>query len=166
MADEPRHLVRTKALRPEEATHLRHPLNPKSDVRLHSLGDRAGMKRNQLHLARLAPGAESFVLHWHELQEEFVFILEGTGRATIGDAEVTVGPGDYVGFPCDGIAHHLRNDGTTDLVYLMGGERTALEVSHFPSLGKTAVYDASGGKFYDEKTMQALAYPDFVAKDR
>jgi hypothetical protein len=33
-------------------------------------------------------------------------------------------------------------------------------------LGKTAVYDASGGKFYDEKTVQKLAYPDFVAKDR
>jgi hypothetical protein len=47
----------------------------------------------------------------------------------------------------------------------MGGERTALDVSHFPTLGKTAVYDASGGKFYDEKTVRVLAYPDFVAKD-
>src|SRR5260370_23313914 len=124
MADEPRHLVRTKALKPEEATHLRHPLNPKSDLRLHSLGDRAGMKRNQLHLARLAPGAESFVLHWHELQEEFVFVLEGTGRATIGDAERACRAGDYLGFPCDGVAHHLRNDRTTDPVYLVGCQRT------------------------------------------
>src|ERR1700737_3796159 len=132
MAGEPRHLVLTKALKPEEATHLRHPLNPKSDIRLHSLGDRAGMKRNQLHLARLAPGAESFVLHWHELQEEFVFILEGTGRAPIGAA---------------------------------GGRRHGARVLPLSSLGQTGVYNASGGKFYDEKTVQALVYPDFVAKD-
>lgn len=165
MTGDPRHLVRTRSLAPEEATRLRHPLNPKSDVRLHSLGDRVGMKRNQLHLARLAPGAESFVPHWHELQEEFVFILQGSGRALVGDVEVVVGPGDYLGFPCDGTAHHLRNDGPAELVYLMGGERTALEVSHFPTLGKTAVYDASGGKFYDEKTVQTLAYGDFAAKD-
>lgn len=45
MKGDPKHLVRTRSLAPEEATRLRSPLNPKSDIRLHSLGDRAGMKQ-------------------------------------------------------------------------------------------------------------------------
>lgn len=81
MAD-PKHLVRTSALKPEDAVRIRHPLNPNSDVHLHSLGDRVGMQRCQLHLARLPPGKESFIAHAHGLQEEFVYILEGEGRAT------------------------------------------------------------------------------------
>ena len=55
---------------------------------------------------------------------------------------------------------NLFQECTTD------GERTSHEISHFPTLGKTAVYDPSGGKFYDDKTVQTLVYADFVAKDK
>ena len=156
MAD-PKHLVRTPALKAEDATRIRHPLNPNSEVYLHSLGDRVGMQRMQLHLARLKPGKESFIPHAHGLQEEFIYILEGEGKALLGDVEVTVGPGDYMGFPTDGVVHHLRNDGPGDLVYLMGGERTTFEVSRFPTIGKRAVFDGQTATFYDEATAQPLS---------
>ena len=166
MPDDPKHLVRTSALKAEDATRLRHPLNPKSEVHLHSLGDRVGMQRCQLKLARLPPGKESFLPHAHALEEEFIYILEGEGRALIGEVEVAVGPGDYMGFPTDGVVHHLRNDGPADLVYLVGGERLAMDVSRFPTIGKRGVFDGKSATFYDEASGQTLPFSAWRPADK
>ena len=87
---DPKHLVRTGDLRDADFTRIRHPLNPRSEVRMHRLGDRVGMQRAHLSLARVPPGRESFLPHAHGNQEEFLFILEGRGLALLGDAEVEV----------------------------------------------------------------------------
>jgi uncharacterized cupin superfamily protein len=114
------------------------------------------MQRAHLSFARLPPGKESFLPHAHATQEEFLFVLEGRGMALLGDAEVEVGPGDYMGFPTDGTVHHLRNVGESDLVYLMGGERTEVEVSRFPSIGKVGVFKNSEVSFFDESSATVL----------
>ena len=155
---DPKHLIRTKELTDTDYTLIRHPLNPASEVRFSRLGDRVGMQRAHLSIARLPPGKESFLPHAHSVQEEFVFILEGQGTALIGDTEVEVGPGDYMGFPTDGTVHHLRNVGETDLVYLMGGERTGTEVARFPSVGKVAVDNGSNVSFFDEASAMVLSH--------
>ena len=166
MADDPKHLVRASALDPAAATTIRHPFNPNSEVRVQRLADRTGLARLAVSLARVPPGKESFVLHSHLLQEEFLFILEGTGTAVIGDAELAVGPGDFMGFPTDGTPHTLKNTGGTDLVYLMGGERSPPEVAHFPTVGKTVVYSAQDGiRAFDDANARHLTLADFVAKD-
>jgi uncharacterized cupin superfamily protein len=162
----PKHLVRTRGLDPAEAMHVRHPFNPDSDVVLQRLAERTGMGRVIVTLARVPPGRESFVLHAHLLHEEFVYVLEGTGTAVIGEAEVAVGPGDFMGFPIDGTAHTLRNTGATDLVYLMGGERGPLEVAHFPTVGKTLVFSMTEGiRAFDDANARQLTFADFMAKD-
>jgi uncharacterized cupin superfamily protein len=165
LTEDPKHLVRTRHLRPENAVHVRHPLNPNSEVFVHHLSDRVGMMRAHLSLARVPPGKESFILHSHSLQEEFLFILDGDGLATIGDQQVPVGAGDYLGFPTDGTAHHLVNVGERDLVYLMGGERTAVEVGHFPSLGKVAVSQAGVVQLFDQATAQDLSARAWIADE-
>jgi uncharacterized cupin superfamily protein len=154
MTEEPKHLVRTRRLSAGDATRIRHPLNPKAEVHIHRLADRVGMKRAILHLARVPPGKESFIPHYHGSDEEFVFILEGEGTALIGDRQVRVGPGDYMGFPADGTVHHLTNSGTADLVYLMGGERSAADIGYFPTLGKMAVFRGDTVRFYDERSAE------------
>jgi uncharacterized cupin superfamily protein len=165
MADAPKHLIRTRELDPAEAVRVRHPFNPNSEVYLHRLAERAGMGRSIVTLARVPPGKESFVLHAHLLHEEFLYILEGRGTAVIGDAEVEVGPGDFMGFPVDGTPHTLRNTGTTDLVYLMGGERGPLEVARFPTVGKTLVFSQAGGiQAFDDASARQLTFADFVAE--
>ena len=85
----------------------------------------------------------------------------------IGGVEVEVGPGDFMGFPTDGTPHTMRNSGSTDLVYLMGGERSAVEVVHFPTAGKLGIFSmAEGGvAFHDEATAQRFAFTDFLAKE-
>jgi uncharacterized cupin superfamily protein len=154
---DPKHLVRTKQLAGTDYALVRHPLNPDSEIYVVRLGDRVGMQRAHLSIARLSPGKQSFLPHAHQVQEEFLFVLEGRGMALIGDAEFEVGPGDYMGFPTDGTVHHLRNVGVTDLVYLMGGERTALEVSRFPSIGKVAVFDRGRVSFFNEASAMVLS---------
>jgi uncharacterized cupin superfamily protein len=155
MAD-PKHLVRTRELRDADFTLIRHPLNAQSELRVHRLGDHVGMQRAHLSLARLPPGKESFLPHAHATQEEFLFILEGRGMALLGDSEVEVGPGDHMGFPTDGTVHHLRNVGEADLVYLMGGERTDVEVSRFPSIGRVGVFRTGEVSFFDENSSTVL----------
>lgn len=167
MAATPKYLVRTKDLPASEARRVRHPLNPNSDITIQPLSDRVGLQRAALSLARVPPGKESFIPHAHSVQEEFVYILEGEGTAEIGDQTVVVGPGDYLGFPTDGVPHHLRNTGTTDLVYLMGGERTPLDIGSFPTVGKRIVFDMHQNiiEMYDVDDARQLTFADFAANE-
>lgn len=143
--------------------HIRHPLNPASDVFLKRLAPVFGLNRLALYIARVPPGRESFLYHRHERDEEFVVILSGRGRAEIGDDTVEVGPGDIMGFPApDGPPHHLTNPFDEDLVYLMGGESSGLDVAHFPKSGQHLVFTASGiTRFSDDKS-EALTFADWL----
>jgi uncharacterized cupin superfamily protein len=137
-------LVRTaEAAAPDgsfaQGRSFKHPLNPKSEVHMRSLGDAVGLERLGIHLMRLPPGKESFVYHAHHTEEEFVYILSGRGIAEIGDEEFEVGPGDFMGFPTPSIGHHLRNPFDEDLVYLGGGERNAADIADFPRHGRRMV---------------------------
>jgi uncharacterized cupin superfamily protein len=123
---------------------FRHPLNPQSEVHMRALSRLAGLARIGVTLARVGPGRESFVYHYHQREEEFVYILSGRGVADIGDESHEVGPGDCMLFTAPSVGHHLRNPFDEDLVYLMGGESAELEVGEFPRLGKRAVFTREG----------------------
>ncbi len=163
MTNTPKQLVRTHDLDTADAMHIKHPFNPKSEVFMHRLGDRVGMQRAHLSLARVPPGKESFIPHAHSVQEEFLFILEGRGTAEIDGERFAVGPGDYLGFPTDGAVHHLINGGTDDLVYLMGGERSDVEVARFPSVGKVGIIMNDGVQMLDESGSDTLPFSAWIA---
>lgn len=159
-------IIKTRSLDPAQAAHVRHPFNPKpSNIYLHLLSEPTGLTRQMVTLARLPPGQESFLPHAHTFQEEFVFILDGTGVAIIGDGEHPVEAGDFIGYPCDGMHHQLRNDGDVDLLYLMGGERTQFEISRFPTVNKVGVFTQDGVTMYDETEGKKLSFMDYVVKD-
>lgn len=164
MADQQKHVVRTSEIPPEQAFHFSHPLNENSEMRILPLSDRVGMKRLGISLGRIAPGKEGFLPHCHAGQEEFIFILEGEGTLTIDGEAVIVRPGDYAGFPTDGAVHHLENKGSTDLVYLMGGERTSTDVAHFPTVGKTGFWANGAMHYVDAEAVSAYRPEDFAAK--
>ncbi|WP_299620072.1 cupin domain-containing protein [Pelagibius sp.] len=147
--------------------HIRHPFNPQSDVYLKRLAPLAGLARLSLTLARVPPGKESFVYHSHERDEEFLYILSGRGRAEIGEEVFEVGPGDFMGFPAPGgPPHNLSNPYGEDLVYLMAGEHSGLDIGHFPRLGKHIVYGPGGIRSYDDESAPELSFADFLAGDQ
>jgi uncharacterized cupin superfamily protein len=123
----------------KNAQTISHPWNDKSQITGTMLGRMAGLKRAGISLAHIAPGKESFVYHSHYYEEEWIYILAGNGIAEIDGNEFEVGPGDFMGFPTPSVAHHLRNAGSEELVYLMGGENLDHEVAEFPKLGKRMI---------------------------
>jgi uncharacterized cupin superfamily protein len=141
-------LVRAADAAAKEGTHS-HPWNPKSEMHGVQLSRLAGLKRAAISLARIPPGKESFVYHSHEREEEWLYILSGAATAEIDGAEYEVGPGDFMGFPTPSVAHHLRNSGSEDLVYLMGGESLDAEIADFPKLGKKMVRVGDKVEIYD-----------------
>ena len=54
-----------------------------------------------------------------------------------------------MGFPTPSVAHHLRNIGDEDLVYLTGGENLDVEIAEFPHLGKRMIRREGAVEIYD-----------------
>ena len=56
------------------------------------------IQKQSLAEARVLPGT-STAPHYHPLTEEIYYILEGTGRMTIGEESCDVNPGDAIAIP-------------------------------------------------------------------
>jgi uncharacterized cupin superfamily protein len=166
MTDGPKNIVRAAGLQRESAAHIKHSMNPNSEVFVHRLSDHAGIERLHMNIARIPAGKEGYLPHAQTIQEEWLFIVEGSGMVQIGEDDVSIGPGDYVGFPVDGTAHHLRNTGAQDLVVLQGGERTPREVARFPTIAKTALLDCPNVTFYgDDGSVEKRHLSQWMAKE-
>ncbi|MGR3542400.1 MAG: cupin domain-containing protein [Hasllibacter sp.] len=113
-----------------------HFLNPEAVRTGRSLGDAAGLTGIGVHLIEVAPGRDSTEHHAHHHEEEAVFVLSGEGVAVIGDEEVAIGPGDFVGHPRGGPAHHVRATGSAPLRMLVMGQRLAHDVCDYPRAGR------------------------------
>lgn len=126
-------------------------LNPNSYLLRTGLSRLAGLKRAHVTLGRIPPGKDSFAYHSHMIEEEWVYIISGSGVADIDGGHYEVGPGDFMGFPAPGTAHLLRNPSAIELVYLMGGEGLPLDVLDYPELGRRFVLVYGGGPpdFYE-----------------
>ncbi|HEY9888000.1 MAG TPA: cupin domain-containing protein, partial [Candidatus Obscuribacterales bacterium] len=109
-----------------------HPLNPNAIRHAKDLAKTTGCLHLGVHLVRVAPGHYSTEYHRHRGEEEFIYILSGRGRATIGEAEFDVQAGDFMGFGPDSLAHSLYNSSAADLVYLMGGTDLDYDVVDYP----------------------------------
>lgn len=134
----------------EQATWGTHPLNLNSELFGTRLGSLAGLLRVGVNRLRVPPGKESFVYHFHYREEEWIYVLSGRGIAEVGDEEIEVGTGDFVGFPAPQEAHHLRNPSEAeDLVYLSGGEVLDVDVIEYPRLGKRVVRRGREVEVYD-----------------
>ncbi|HEX4711636.1 cupin domain-containing protein [Phenylobacterium sp.] len=165
MAD-PKHIVRTGRTDWSQVWRGRHPFNPASEMQLVPLGDPAGMTQLGVHLIRIPPGKESFIPHAHTVSEEFVFILEGVGEMVLDGVGHPVGPGDFVGFPIDGVVHSLKSRGPGDLVYLTGGRRDPVEVADMPTIGKTTVLRNGGMELFGEDGVERLTQAEWMARTK
>jgi len=74
------------------------------------------IQKQSLAEACLPPGA-STTPHYHPLTEEIYYILEGTGRMTIGGESCDVEPGDAIAIP-PGAIHTITTTSQTPLRFL------------------------------------------------
>ena len=113
-----------------------------------ALGDRFGLTRFGVNLTTLAPGARSALRHAHALQDEFIYVLEGSPTLVTDAGPHPLEPGMCAGFKAGtGDAHHLVNATGETVVYLEVGDRTPDDVVGYPDDDLVAVHDALGWRF-------------------
>ena len=145
-----RYIVRGAVEKARGAAAISHPLNPEATRRTISLGDATGLATVGVHLNVVAPGSLTTELHSHAFVDEFIYILSGVATVFLDEEEFSVGAGDFIGLPARGPAHCMRNTGTEDLVYLVGGNRPAFDVCNYPRQGKRLyAYDSAEGRARD-----------------
>jgi uncharacterized cupin superfamily protein len=116
------------------------------------MGDAFGLKNFGVNLARLEPGAWSSMRHWHYVQDELVYMLEGEVVLLTDAGEQVLRPGMVVGFPAgkrDG--HCLINRSTKPAVYLEVGDRLPGDGADYPDIDMKVSQDASGKWVYTRK---------------
>ncbi len=98
-----------------------------------SLSNAAGLSQYGVNLTRLKPGAASALRHWHENEDEFVYILEGECTLIEDGGETLLKAGDCAGFKANvPNGHCLVNRTDRDMVYLEIGTRAPSERAHYP----------------------------------
>jgi uncharacterized cupin superfamily protein len=109
------------------------------------LGNVFGLTQFGANLEILAPGAQSALRHWHSLEDEFVYVLEGELMLRTDDGEVPVSRGMCVGFKAGSPnGHHFVNRSTASARLLVIGSRIAGDVAAYPDDDIMWCRDASG----------------------
>jgi uncharacterized cupin superfamily protein len=112
------------------------------------LGNAAGLDQFGVNLTTLKPGAASSLRHWHEKEDELVYILAGEVVLIEDDGETVLKSGDAAGFKADvRNGHHLVNKSSRDAVYLEIGTRSKHERAEYPDLDLVMIRDDTGGHF-------------------
>lgn len=112
------------------------------------LGNAAGLDQFGVNLTTLRPGAASELRHWHECEDEFVYVLEGEVVLIENGGETVLKAGDAAGFKANSSnGHHLVNRTTNDAVYLEIGTRAKHERVQYPDVDLVAVRDDNGMRF-------------------
>lgn len=99
------------------------------------LGDAGGLTQFGVNLCRLKPGAATALRHWHEREDEFVYVLEGEVVLIEDRGEAVLRSGDAAAFPA-GVAngHHLVNRSGVDALLLEIGSRDEAERCDYPDV--------------------------------
>lgn len=98
-----------------------------------AVGNAAGLKNFGINLVSLEPGSRSALRHWHSLQDEFIYILEGEVALITDAGPQLLTPGMMAGFPAgEANGHHLVNQSNSRVVYLEIGDRTPEDQAHYP----------------------------------
>jgi len=103
------------------------------------LGDAAGLDQFGVNLCRLPPSAWSSQRHWHTLEDEFVFVVEGEVVLVTDAGEEVLKAGDCAGFKAgDTDGHCLQNRSDSDALVLEVGSRRPGEVAHYSDIDMQA----------------------------
>lgn len=95
------------------------------------LSDPGGLTQFGAFLEELPPGSSSGHRHWHEAEDEMVYMLEGQA-VLVEDRETSIGPGDTLCWPANlPIGHRIDNRSDSRVRYLVIGTRLQRDVVHY-----------------------------------
>ena len=109
------------------------------------LGDLFGLTQFGVNLTTLPPGAWSAQRHWHEREDEFIYVVEGELVVISDDGEAVLVAGMCAGFPAGRAnGHHVVNRSVSTASYLEIGTRSTEERAHYPDIDLAAKTLADG----------------------
>ena len=99
------------------------------------LGDAAKLTQFGVNLLRLEPGVWSAQRHWHNREDEFIFVVKGEVVLVTDKGEETLRAGDCAGFKAGKKnGHHLRNRSKTAALVLEVGTRSKDDTTEYPDI--------------------------------
>jgi uncharacterized cupin superfamily protein len=112
------------------------------------LGNVVGLDQFGVNLTRLKPGYQSSQRHWHESEDELVYILEGEVVLCENEGETVLKAGDAAGWKA-GVAngHCLVNRSSRDTVLLEIGTRAKRDRVDYPDIDLRNTKDENGTRF-------------------
>ncbi|MGF1501658.1 MAG: cupin domain-containing protein [Paracoccaceae bacterium] len=109
----------------------------------------AGLEAVGINLVTLAPGQITAIRHWHEREDELVFVVAGTVELISDAGAETLGPGKAAGFKAGTLdAHHFVNRGDAPATLLEIGPRLPDERVHYPDDDLALVRTEGASRFY------------------
>jgi uncharacterized cupin superfamily protein len=114
------------------------------------LSDAGGLTQFGALLETLEPGSRSSERHWHEAEDEFLYVLDGVATVIEDDGEHVIGPGDAAAWPAGAPnAHHVINRTSAPVTYLLVGTRATRDAVHLPDAGRTEYKDGPDWRVVD-----------------
>jgi uncharacterized cupin superfamily protein len=112
------------------------------------LGDLFGLTQFGVNVVTLPPGAWSSHRHWHETEDEFVYILDGEITLIDNAGEHRMTKGMCAGFKANnGNGHHLINKSDNPATYLEVGSRKDTDRVTYSDIDMKAEKDAGPWRF-------------------
>jgi uncharacterized cupin superfamily protein len=106
--------------------------------------DAGGLTQFGAYVETLQPGSRSSDRHWHEEEDEFLYMLSGEATVIEEDGAHLLHPGDAACWPAGTAnAHQVVNRSGAPCTYLIFGTRMAYDIVHYPDVGKI-LYDEGG----------------------
>ncbi len=120
------------------------PSDPVADGREWQLGDAGGLTQFGAYLVEMGPGSISSDRHWHEAEDEFLYLLSGQPTYIDDGGETLLSRGDAIcwraGVPN---GHCLQNRSGAPVLYLILGPRVFGDICHYVDDGRTQVNEAT-----------------------
>ncbi len=97
----------------------------------------AGLTQLGANICTLMPGTKSAQRHWHEQEDEFLYMIEGRAVMVDDDGAHEIGPGDICCWPGgEANAHHVWNRSDAPVRYLVVGAGPVADRVHYPDEGQ------------------------------
>lgn len=93
-----------------------------------------GISQFGVNHVTLKPGAFSANRHWHEAEDELVYVISGSPSLYDENGKHQLTAGDIIGFSAgEPNAHHIVNDSDQDaIIMVVGSRRPGQETIHYP----------------------------------
>ena len=121
------------------------------------LGDAVGLTQFGVNVSRIKAHSKSALRHWHESEDEFIYVLQGEVVLETNDGEQVLRPGMCAGFPAGtGDAHRFVNRTASDVTLLVIGDRTPDDEISYPDVDMHAVLAPDGVYRFSTKSGEPL----------